>query len=396
MGFINTEYKDTINSLTEGLKGRLKNPLYAFNDKKPFIVNYYNRNTGQSTLDEALGNEIAAVGPGSPTKYNLINNACIYSNDLRIEQNWEQTENGLQSTQIEGEFYVLPNTFIPYSDDHFEIIHAGKPYLFKVTSVTTDTLDDGANFYKCSYMYYEHDTENISKQVTEEYEMLMDNVGTNLKSIVRSTDYQFIQKVDDILLRLKYYFKSLFYKDKVQTFICNYNGYPLYDSYMIEFMIRNDIFGKMGGEYTHVCHQISTPQTFAIEYEKTFFRCLETKNLNKLSISASAIGIDEINSLFDSRPEQYYQVIYNNKSIYLNPIPIVNSELLEKIKSNTYYDDLNYGILNIVIKYFNNMLINDSDICSLESLDFNDNLTLFYYIPATIYILERYVEKLLR
>ena len=154
-GFVNTEYKDTINNLTEGLKAKLKNPLYAFNDKRPVIVNYYNRNTGKSTLDKALKNEMAAVGPGSPTKYNLINNACIYSNDLRVEQSWDQTENGLQSSTIEGEFYVLPNTFIPYADDHFNIIHADKSYLFKVTSVTTDTLDNGANFYKCAYMYYD-------------------------------------------------------------------------------------------------------------------------------------------------------------------------------------------------------------------------------------------------
>ena len=392
-GFVNTEYKDTINNLTEGLKAKLKNPLYAFNDKRPVIVNYYNRNTGKSTLDKALKNEMAAVGPGSPTKYNLINNVCIYSNDLRVEQSWDQTENGLQSSTIEGEFYALPNTFIPYADDHFNIIHADKSYLFKVTSVTTDTLDNGANFYKCAYMYYDGDSENIHKQVIEEYEMIMNNVGTNLKPIVRSTDYKFIQNIDDILLRLKWYFKSLFFKDKVQTFICNYDGYLLYDSYLIEFMIRNNIFEKMGGEYTDIAHQISVPQTFSIDYEKTFFMCLERKDLSRLSIAASAIDIDEVNSLFDSRPEQYYKVIYNNRSIYLYPIPIVSPELLEKIKSNQYYDN---SILNIVIKYFNDIIIDEDDLNMLEYLDYSDNLTLFYYIPAVIYILEQYVENMLK
>ena len=99
-------------------------------------------------------------------------------------------------------------------------------------------------------------------------------------------------------------------------------------------------------------------------------------------------GLDQAASLI-----QYYKVIYNNRSIYLYPIPIVSPELLEKIKSNQYYDN---SILNIVIKYFNDIIIDEDDLNMLEYLDYSDNLTLFYYIPAVIYILEQYVENMLK
>ena len=79
--FTNTKrYEDTIVSLSDGLKDRLKNPYYAFTDKKPIIVDYYNRNIHESTLDEATRLQEELIGRKSPARYNLIKNASIFGN----------------------------------------------------------------------------------------------------------------------------------------------------------------------------------------------------------------------------------------------------------------------------------------------------------------------------
>ena len=67
--FSNTKrYEDTVVSLSDGLKNRLKNPYYAFTDKKPIIVEYYNRNIHQSTLDESTKLQEDIIGSKSPDK----------------------------------------------------------------------------------------------------------------------------------------------------------------------------------------------------------------------------------------------------------------------------------------------------------------------------------------
>ena len=173
--FTNTKrYEDTVISLSDGLKNRLKNPYYAFTDKKPVIVEYYNRNIHESTLDEASKLQEELIGTKSPARYNLIHQASIFGNGIKLEQSLDIGPVGLESNPLELEFYVLPDTFIPYQEDFLTIQHSGKNHLFKVTAVTPDTLENGANFYKINIKYWtELDINDINKQVVEEYEMVV-------------------------------------------------------------------------------------------------------------------------------------------------------------------------------------------------------------------------------
>lgn len=397
--FINTQHKVTIDSLVDGFKENIKNPYYIHSDRQPFIVTYYNQNLEMSTLDEFLKIEYSALGENSPFKYKKINNFYLYGIE-RILNDLENGEWGLESNSIEGDAVILPNTIIPIANDYFVINHIDKALLFKVTNVTPDTIENGANFYKISYKLDQLSDESINKQVTDEFEMVINNLGTQFKSIIRTNDYNYIEKIDSIFERLKDYYCELFYSKRVQTFTLYHNGHYFYDPYLIEFLLRNKIL-KNSQNYIYITHQTTIPSTFSIDYDKTFFRFVEffdLKNTRKPRIYSQADIIDEYLSILNFREEDYFKIKYiNNESIvdYNNPIiNNFNAELLERIYDNKLYDNTDYR--NIIIKYFNNKKIEANDIMCLEYIEFEHNIELFYNIPVILHIINNNIEKILR
>lgn len=398
--FINTQHKLTIDSLVEGLKDRLKNPHYLFTDKKATIVDYYNINISKSTLDEASKLAYAPLGSNSPLRFNKIVDAYLFGID-KIMVNLNNDEYGLEADSIEGEAIVLPNTFIPYPDDYFSIKYLYKKVLFRVLEVTIDTLESGANFYKINYKLDQVDETIIDGQVVEEFKMIVNNIGTNYNTIIRSKEYDLIEKMEDISSILKEYFRNLFFSHKVQTFIYGKNGYVFYDPFVIEFIIRN---GLLDGNdvYDYVSHQTFVNKTFSIDYNRTFFKALEERDkvdIEKCRIFANAEAINDTMSLMYYRIENYFKVNYittDNKE-YKYMMEIFSIDLIDRIKSNNYYDkDGDNKIYNIIIGFFNEANINSDDITMIENIDYQSDHNLFYLIPIIIYIIESGIKRLLK
>lgn len=397
--FANTKrYEDTIVSLSDGLKDRLKNPYYAFTDKKPIIVDYYNRNIHESTLDEASRLQEDLIGRKSPAKYNLIKNASIFGNGIRIEQSLDIGPIGLESSPIELEFYILPDTFIPYQEDFLIILHSGKTHLFKVTQVTPDTLEDGANFYKINIKYWTDTTiSDINKQVVESYEMVVNYVGTRYKSVIKSSEYDLINRLDDVLIRLFKYYNSLFFKERVQCYVCfKHTDAYFYDPYLFEFIIKNSVFNNTGS-YVYVGQPIELPATFGFRYDKTFFRAIEECDI-KYFKSNMTCGkrITQPFTLFTTRPEAYYYIEYEAPGFYDDQMSVIDPDLISAIKNNKLFDlDSNKAFYNIIVKYFNKGSITVCDIDAFESLNLLDSEYLYYAIPIVMYIIEKNIKKVL-
>lgn len=391
--FQNIKYTDTINALVQGHENRLDNPYYNFTDKKPIVVQYYNLNKGHSTLDEATKTYYTNIGDGSPLRFNLIKDAVIYGTS-RLEVDLNQGDFGLESESIESESYVLPNSWEPFPGDFFVIDHAQARYLFKVTNVTIDTFDNGANFYKINWKYDRISDEDLQPQVVETWKFVMDNQGTNLSLVVREETYDLAKKLDEYSVALKNYFKSLFYDHGVQTFIYEYNGLLIYDPYMIEFLRRNNILA--GTDYIYIAHQLPLERTFAIDYDKTFMRSLEKKSKNKLGVSASgAVLIDTFDSLFSSRYESYFCVDYVKGSPFKYPVETLIPALVTNITENREFSEPNMQFLNIIVRYYNNEpMFNDIETV-IDNMDLLPNNISFYYIPAVIYILDNYVREIM-
>lgn len=391
--FINTRHKDTIVSVTNNYKERIKNPYYLFMDKKPTVVTFMNKCKLNSTTDQGTGQIYSALGDESPVKYNKINGALLYGTE-RLAINYENGDFGLEASAIEGELIVPPNTFIPYHEDFFWIDHLDKKILFKVTDVTIDTFENGANFYKINYKLdqTQYTEEDLSNQIVDEFEMITNNIGTEFNMLLRKSEYLLVEELESIVISLKDYFNALFFDEKVQTFVYEYNCINLYDPAMIEFIINNNILTG-GSKYIYVAHQLDLPKTFVLSYAKTIFRYLEKRKFQPV-YNASAEMITDKYSLLATRLEDYYYVTYGEQVPYgvyeLNLLPI---DLEHRITNCSLYhgDD----IFNIIINYFNNKRFDKASVAILENQNYDKNKRYFYSIPMVIYIIEHEIKSIM-
>lgn len=389
--FINTKRKDTIDSLIDGFKERIKNPYYLHIDQKPTLTTFYNPNIEASTLDEGLKIVYSSTGEDSPLKYDKINNMFIYGLE-KIIISLDNGEFGLEGDSIEGEGIILPNTFIPFPQAYFMIHYLNKNYLFKVINVSQDTLESGANFYRIAYKYEDEEDEKIQEQVVREYNMIVDNIGTQFKAIIRTNDYNFINEIQDISNQLKLYYKHLFYNDRVQTFIYNQEGGNIYDPYMIEFIKRNGIL--IGdGEFIYIDQQIYLEPMFGVMYNKSFLRKLELCEKSNLSNNNKIEPklIEQPLSLLYMRKESYFEAKYTNE-ILISGYDIFDPEFFDNIDNSILISEM----YDIITKYFNNIEITGDDILVISNMEYIESKTLFYIIPMIIFILEKQIIKLLR
>lgn len=406
--FINTTYQNTVDNLVDMNKDLTNNPFYLFNNQKPTKVTYYNINKEKSTLDP--GSELAYtnIGDQSPLRFNIVHDFYIFQFP-RIELNLEQGEFGQEGSPIEGESYILPNTITPTEGDYFEVEHIrDRKWLFRVTDVNRDTLENGNNVWKINWNLDRGGNEEIKKNIVDEYEYVITPEGTNTKSIVKLTKFDLAQKIDNLTSSLRNYFKDLFYDSRVQTFMYKwYNESNMIDPFSIEFIKRNDILSDDTNGYWFVKQQVSLPATFAIDYDKSIFRVFETRNKDKIKTcqyQSQADYIDDDVSIFSTRYEPYfalnYKTYYFDTNTPMKPkgiIPIVSEEFIDHIASGEAYnaEDTNQLYLNIIIKWFNGGKITEDDLKYIDCIDMSTTEELYYRLLFLIFVLDRYTESLL-
>lgn len=398
--FQNTKYVNTVNNLTDAMTSLINNPYYIHTDKKPFISDYLNINKEMTTLDEGSKINYAYSGEDSPIRYNLIKDFILYGGGNRIDVTLNKDEFGLQADNIEGEFIILPNTITPYPGDMFKLKSIKNDYaLFRVTNVSIDTLENGNNMYKITYQLEsdeEYRYQEVRTRIVNTYHMIIDNIGTDYNIIMKDEVYDYASKLDDLSLKLKIYFKSLFYSTRVQTFIYKYsNDKPLYDFFMIEFLMRNHILDN-DDNYIYICHQMRTPNKFPIVYNNSFFRCIELKDLahiRRYTYKGTPMAIEDIRSIFFTRQEDYFYVCYDCYDVTKSIIPSFRDELIYNIENNIKYEDCKYKIFNIIIKYFNDEDLSQDDIEAFDCIGYDACIDLFYGLPVIIYCLEKYISK---
>ena len=421
---LNTTYHDTVDQITGMYNSLVNNPFYNWNDKKPTLCTYYNINKDYSSLDPGSKIQYDNINDESPIRYNRIYDFIIYGFN-RIELQTENGDFGLEASEISGDAYVLPNTIIPTEGDYFEIRHIkDSTWLFIITDVQQDTLQNGSNAYKLTYKLEYDDNTQIQNKIKHNYRMIDIREGTNIVKIVKCEDYEIAKIIDEKAVMLKKYFYELFYDPKVQTFIfTDLTDFRMYDPFMIEFLIRNKILDNGEEDYVHVDHKLHLRKTFSLDYDRTFLRTFEKKDKEKLLGSNYKIIYSVIKSFgttFASRYEAYYEVEYRDVIGGYN-MPCISNDLIFRIKENRPINNLDDKRLqdyflweNIIIKYFNDGVINEDEINNIDNLiykfqdmvdlsrtkkelfEFDSALKVFYIIPVLIYCLEYYIENILK
>lgn len=404
MPFINTNYTDAIKAFTQTHLDLLDNPMYKFNDKNATIVDYYNKDINLSTLDEVSGLEYDTIGEDCPSKFSLIKDAILYGIE-KIQLHYDiHEEDGVYADDIIGDAYVLPGTFEPQVGDYFVIKYLKEKILFVVTEVQIDTLDNGNNFYKISYKD-EHigqsriDSLHKFNLTDDSYRMLIDNVGTNMKVIIKETDYDFVANIEANTLALKEYYKQLFFKNPIQTFTYKNNDFHIYDPYLIEFMIRNKTLAGTN-DYVYIDHAMNVWTTFGIDYDHTFFRAVELKDKEKANkcntIGVGVIVKDQL-SLLSTRLEDYFYMDYrvDNYAPYSPKIEVIPNVLIDNIITGQFDNTKFPEFYKLIFDYFNDIKFTTEDLKLLDNIDFAETKDLFYIIPIIIFILEKRTIEIL-
>ena len=397
---LNTTYHDTVDKLTGFYSDLVNNPFYVLNDKKPVICTYYNINKDYSSLDQGSKLHMDNMGSESPIRYNRIYDFILYGFN-RIELNTQNGEFGLENDTIEGECYILPNTILPTEGDYFEVEHIkDSTWLFMVQDVQQDTLANGSNAYKISYKLEYLDNKEIQSRIVYNFRMIEVREGTNISRIVRCEDYDIAKIADEKAVMMKGYFEDLFYNEKVQTFIyIDSMDYRTYDPYLIEFLIRNKILDNGEDSYLHVDQKIFLPNTFGLDYDRTFFRVFERKLPQKILTCDSSTYLEQIISyatVFSARYEDYFKTIYGDRIKPGFNTSCLDEDLLYHIYEYRLYESEEDLYKNILIKYFYDDTISEEELNSIEDIKFDFNKETFYMIPLLIFCLEKFIENVLK
>lgn len=414
MGLINTSHKDTIRSISNFQSDLLKNPYYLFNDKRAHIVEYYNFNKEMSTLDDALRIEYSNFGKNCPIRYNVIHNMYLYGLE-RIGVSLENGDFGLESGEISGNALILPHTIQPYPGDYFTINTVSKKYLFKVIEVQADTFDNGGNYWTINYKLDRNDDRDIKDLVVEEYEFYEGNVGSAYNPIIKKTKWDLAKRLDDLLVILIKHYKSLFYNNKVQTYTYSNkllrlssgkaDTEYLYDPYLIEFIKDNKILNNDGDKYIYIGRATRLHHSFSIRYAKSIWAILESKELDNLdgcTISSYAKYIDDKSTIFQTRYEDYFELLYETKPSHIDNrqlVQILDPQVIGHIKENQLFEYDNYNSrYNILIKYMNNSKLTIDDIICFEKIDedymYDDSN--YFLIPMIIYCIKYYINNIIK
>ena len=411
MGLINTSHTTMTQSVIDLQSDLVKNPFYLFNDKKGTPVDYYNLNTSMSTLDPALKLHYSDYGDDSPLRFNIIKDLYIYGID-RITMNLENSDFGMTSNEITGDAIILPDTITPYPGDYFVINMTKQRYLFNVTGVSTDTFDNGGNYWRIEYRLKYLNDDEFRPLIVDEFNFVSGNVGTNYSPVLLKSKFDMLKILDDGAVNLKNLFKGLYFNDKVQTYtfvylyhltdISMHSNY-FYDPYMMEFIIRNEILRDTSGIYDFIDHKTHLKPEFNIKYNHSIWKILETNEKEELPscrYSSSAIYINDPATIFGSRYEEYFEMTYGTPNPALEPyapsIDILDPQVVGHILENQLFEtNGRYGKYNILVKYFNHDFdYKPEDIVPFERIHEDEcNSENFFLIPMVIYIIEKYIKE---
>ena len=403
MAFTNTEYRNTISSLTQAQQEKLQNPYYKFINQKPTVVTYWNINTKLSTLDEGTRTNYAQLGNKSPLRYNKVKNFVVYGLP-QFNVNMGLGEFGVESSEISGEFLVLPNTIIPNVDDYFTIPYLTKTYIFRVNNVSISNLEAGQEYYICQFFLDnsidDYETYLNSVNLAYEYNFEIANVGTNKTTLFTDAEQNAISVLEKLYDRFRTYYIELFYRENVDTFIYGYQDMWLYDPYLVEFCIRNELFSAYDSKYLFLYQAVHKSHTFIIEYDHTILKDIEERESQLHTNSLYAIPVHDPDSMLIDRMEDYLQLSNNIQHSNSNPINQIHNTLFDMIQQNHSYDEEDSKnpklYWNIIINFMNNedFQFTNEEIQSLLNMKMRYHKDLFYEIPILMYIIKSYITGL--
>jgi len=285
-------------SLYEGsikkMDRRLHSPLNKFHGGQ-LLVTYYSIDRNRTTTDRGFRNIDELLGPGSPLRYNKIKDFPI---SLVAPQNPDVGEDipDVYNVQVAGECIVFPSTLSPNPDDFFIIQSLEMTQLFRVIGVDYDNMTQ-EQFYKLDYKLFSTDRETIAqleKQVIGNFNTKLEDFGTEVSPIVKSTDYEYIRKLEFIQQDIAEQYKAMFYDDRHDTILYRNEVEILYDPCQIQFIQNHSLLNIRNSHNVIMLEQkiedYRLPQYYMDSVYKWMERDAPMKYLHKFKYRTISMG----------------------------------------------------------------------------------------------------------
>lgn len=374
---------------------------------EPVLGRWWNMNDSLSTADNGTETADAIIGKDSPFRYNKIDNLPVY-NVLKDLQNLEMAmdENGMMDINVEIEAVLLPNTIIPGPFDYFEYTFSnGRNVFFRANDVKIATAKSNG-FYKVPMHLVDMDSKDYPTGIEEitvnEFKVRLDNVGTNEKCIVSNKVFDDIQELENVIKRALSDYIDTFFVRRYNSFILRgFNGkFTIFDPYITKFILNHSLLGY----YDEIIQPVVMEQDeyFRSEYNKTFFRALELRDMDKISPTMlDLVTFTKKNTNpFDYWGEElvYLVKVYEDKEAKYPSNHYMDFSFLYNIPNLKESNAVSI-MENIVIRYFHkedfNKFMTLEEIKKLKQLlepEYSEYY--FYMVPMILFILIEYKNYL--
>lgn len=252
---INVEKNEYLQENIEKYTSNKVNQYSKFLDKNPLFITYLSINEILTRNDVGTGGIDSDVGPSSPVRFNQINGLPAFNiPELKPEVLFDD-RNGYDVELDISDVALPPNTIKPKVGDYVIIkIPNSVQLAFRVNEFRYNTIQSN-DFYIFSadlkYAGTEDQLERFKPQIVEVYETIFDNIGTQDKCFIRSTDMDKIKALGGLINELLDLYKVNFFDSLTGTFVSKDNTENVdpsayvswyFDKYVARFIMDSEIY----------------------------------------------------------------------------------------------------------------------------------------------------------
>jgi hypothetical protein len=219
--------RKVLNAHVENFQEQLERGYSQYQEGSYIPVIYYQIDSNRSRVDGSLDASQNIIGSSSSKKYKKIIGVPLYGISSGINYELEMNETSYKNMSS-GQGYLVPGTIKPSADDFFIIDRQGlKNHLFKINTIDFNTANPN-KYYQINFELYQNSATEITGNISGEYKFLIENMGSNQNTIVKSADEYLMQKAKDVVDVL------------IDKYIFSFYDYP-YDSFTLKANYTPDI-----------------------------------------------------------------------------------------------------------------------------------------------------------
>lgn len=260
-----------INTHISQFQDQLERSYSKYQQGSYVIITYYQLDKGKTKLDSNLDVAQNIIGGMTSRQYKKILEVPMYGLVSGINYELELTDTSFKSLTA-GSAYFTPGTITPSADDFFVINRPGmRNHLFKVTSLDFNTA--GSNkYYQFNFELHQNSVSDIELNVSGEYQFLIENMGSNQNTIIRTADAMLMEEAKHTVDVLIDKYILAFYDYGYDTFTLRIDNpansnTKLWNPYVIRFLHDYNIINKYNYD---LMTEIYVPQYIEGQYEHWF------------------------------------------------------------------------------------------------------------------------------